>query len=102
MAISLHVLYLSSSSISTIIFIYFSSSGTRLRAPERILNNLRGQDEIEIATQAGYSFPSQTSEQLQQAIQAMMVPNVESFSDAEEIVTEWDVDIDEPDMSETQ
>ena len=72
---------------------FMPCSGTRLRAQERILINLRGEDELQAATEAGFSFPSQTSQQLQQAIDAMMVQNVESFTDAEEVVDEWDVEL---------
>ena len=62
-----------------------SSAGTRLRAPERLLINLQ-EDEIEEAAQQGFQFPSQTSDKLQQAIEATMVQGVATYTDAEEII----------------
>ena len=66
-----------------------------MRAPERLLINLRGEDEEEEAAQLGFQFPSQTSIELQQAIDAMMVHSVETYTDAEEIIDEWDLQPDQ-------
>ena len=68
-----------------------SSAGTRLRAPERLLINLQ-EDEI---AQQGFQFPSQTSNELQQALDAMIVQGVATYTDTEEIIDEWDLQPDE-------
>ena len=68
-----------------------SSAGTRLRAPERLLINLQ-EDEI---AQQGFQFPSQTSNELQQALDAMIVQGVATYTDTEEIIDKWDLQPDE-------
>ena len=64
--------------------IILSFAGTRRRAPERLLINPRGGDEIEEAAQQGFQFLSQTLDELQQGLDAMMVQGVATYTDAEE------------------
>ena len=45
---------------------------TRLRAPERLLTQLHFEEEVAEAEEAGYSFPRATSDQLQQALEALL------------------------------
>ena len=71
-----------------------SSAGTRLQAPERLLINLQ-EDEIEEAAQQGFQFPSQTSNEVQQALDAMIVQGVATYTDTEEMIDEWDLQPDE-------
>ena len=66
--------------------IILSSAGTRLRAPECLLINLQEEDEIEEVSYQGFQFPSQTSDELQQVLDAMMVQSVATYKDAEEII----------------
>ena len=71
--------------------IILSFAGTRRRAPERLLINLQ-EDEI---AQQGFQFPSQTSNELQQALDAMIVQGVATYTDTEEIIDKWDLQPDE-------
>ena len=72
-----------------------SSAGTRLRAPECLLINLQEEDEIEEVPHQGFQFPSQTSNELQQALDAMIVQGVATYTDTEEIIDEWVLQPDE-------
>ena len=66
--------------------IILSSAGTRLQAPKCLLINLQEEDEIEEVPHQGFQFPSQTSDKLQQVLDAMMVQSVATYKDAEEII----------------
>ena len=43
-----------------------------MRAPERLLTQLHYEEEVAEAEEAGYSYPRATSDQLQQALEALL------------------------------
>ena len=74
---------------------------TRLRAQERLLSNLRGEDEIDEATQHGFEYPLNTSNDIHEALQAIAeigaAAEVEEQGEEEEeeLFEEWDECLDE-------
>ena len=74
--------------------------GTRLRAPTRLIDNLRAEDEIQQATQDGYHFPTDTYETLRLALEALAQQGVEeeeaaAGEEVEELTEEWNELFDE-------
>ena len=78
--------------------IYFDLCiGTRLRAPTRLIANLRAEDEMQQAEQNGYEFPTNTNETLRLALEALAQQGEEEEEAAagenqevEELMEEWD------------
>ena len=72
--------------------------GTQLRAPTRLIDNLRAEDEIQQATQDGYHFPTDTYETLRLALEALAQQGVEEAAageEVEELMEEWNELFDE-------
>lgn len=69
---------------------------TRYRAVDRLLRNLRGEDAIEEADALGFNFPTSTSEQIRDALQAICELDQDDDQQLEtEIITEWNEDLNE-------
>ena len=80
-------------------FSYFSiKPATRLRAPEKLLCNLRCADARDEASELGFDFPSSTSEELRTALEDLMSQRQNEEEEEvveEELIVEWDEDLEE-------
>ena len=65
-----------------------------MRAPERLLTQLHYAEEVSEAEEAGYSFPRLTSDQLQQALEALLRHDEGLFTNME-VGAEFDVEEEE-------
>ena len=82
---------------------FFTSIGTRLRAPEQLLTQLQYEEEIQQAEESGFHFPRVTTDQLQLVLNAFADQEYEHHGQVETEVEieeehEWDVGEDEDEM----
>ena len=64
---------------------------TRLRAPSRIIANLRYEEAVTEADEDGYNFPSATTSELQHALEVLTQHERAEEEQEEEIVEEEEV-----------
>ena len=77
-----------------------------MRAPERLLTQLHYEEEVAEAEEAGYSYPRATSDQLQQALEALLrhdeglVTNMDLGAevDVEEEEIQWEEELNEEEL----
>ena len=61
----------------------------RLQVPIRLINNLRAENEMERAAQAGYDFPTDRRETLECEFEAIAQQGMEEEDEEEELIYEW-------------
>ena len=77
-----------------------------MRAPERLLTQLHYEEEVAEAEEAGYSYPRATSDQLHQALEALLrhdeglVTNMDLGAevDVEEEEIQWEEELNEEEL----
>ena len=56
----------------------------------RLLTNLQGEDAIEDAARYGFDFPTESSEDLRRAMDALLEQSEDEPEAAEEVLYDWD------------
>ena len=68
-------------------------SETRMRSTERLLTQIHYEEEVREAEDSGYEFPRATTDQLQNALDALTRHDFEQAVDFEEEVVEWEEEL---------